>query len=131
MRERGGRGERRERGWREGERMERGGREEGERATVTDLERLTCPASRENLPPPTMSVTGGKEPRGMLSTVVPTASPTARPNKLPRNLSLRSIDVAMAKGENSGVVRVLVGGVITTRIKLCACVIVSVYYTAT
>ena len=60
-------------------------------------ERLTCPASRENLPPPTISVTGGKEPRGMLSTVVPTASPTAKPNRLPLNLSLSSIEAAMAQ----------------------------------
>jgi hypothetical protein len=47
---------------------------------------LRCPGFNLNGPPPTMSVTRRKLPRGLNSTVVPTASPTAKPSRQPRNL---------------------------------------------
>jgi len=48
-------------------------------------------STRPNGPPPTMSVTGAKLPRGENSTVVPTASPHARPGRQPRWRSTASI----------------------------------------
>ncbi len=49
-----------------------------------DVSSVQAPTGRPNGPPPTMSVTGGKLPRGWNSTVVPTASPHARPSRQPR-----------------------------------------------
>ena len=51
---------------------------------------VNWPGNRLNIPPPTMSVMGTKEPRGMNSTVVPTASPHAKPSKAPRARLIRS-----------------------------------------
>lgn len=71
----------------------KGGREGGEQVMglEADTPTLTCPGRRRNFPPPTMSVIGSNEPRGMVSTVVPRASPTARPRRLPRKRSRTSI----------------------------------------
>ena len=39
-----------------------------------EVSSVNCPGARWNGPPPTMSVRGAKEPRGLNSTVVPMAS---------------------------------------------------------
>ena len=48
----------------------------------------TSPGRRENFPPPPIPVTGGKDPGGINSTAVPTASHTARPRSDPITLPL-------------------------------------------
>ena len=51
-------------------------------------EHFTSPGRSENFPPPCIPVTGEKDPGGMDSTAVPTASHTARPRRDPTALAL-------------------------------------------
>src|SRR2546427_2354947 len=58
-----------------------------------EVSSVHLPAGSEKGPPPTMSVSGAKLPRGWNSSVVPTASPQARPSRAPRYRS--SVSMAM------------------------------------
>lgn len=62
-------------------------------------------------PPPSMSVTGGREPRALNSTVVPAASPAARPSRQPRIRSRSIISPPQLEGLSNHTT--LPGGVAT------------------
>src|SRR3990172_8784175 len=63
------------------------------RQRAMDVSSVHSPGRRAEGPPPTMSSMGSKEPGGLNSRVVPSASPTARPSRHPRYRSIGFMDL--------------------------------------
>src|SRR5574341_1145404 len=62
------------------------------RHRAMEVSSVHSPGRRPKGPPPTMSSMGSKEPGGLNSKVVPSASPTARPSRHPRYRSIGSME---------------------------------------